>query len=211
MESTPDKNRAARPASPAPRGDASTGPAESAGAGSDVLCRAALTRMQPLWPFACRLGESLSKYEDADDLWQDVTVSIWRKIAAGDLDAALVDSPQFVAYVRRALVRRFLEIVRQHATQKRDHSREVTLEDLHDVVAAAPAPEPGRHEALQHALDQLPPEWSTVIRGKFIEGRSFKEAGESAGLSPSAISKGLARRMAQLRSILQHHENDTTR
>ena len=177
----------------------------------DVLCRIALARMQALWPFACRLGESLSKYEDVDDLWQDVTVKIWRKIAAGDLDARLVDSPQFGAYVRRSLLRRFLEIVRHHSAQKRDRQREVTLEDLHEVVAANSVAPSVHHEALHHALAELPVEWSIVIRGKYIEGRTLKEAGEEAGLSPSAISKGLARRMAQLRTILQRYENEFIR
>ena len=175
---------------------------------ADVLCRIALARMQGLWPFACRLGESLSKYEDVDDLWQDVTMNIWRKIASGDLAASLVDSPQFTAYVRRALLRRFLEIVRHHSAQKRDRTLEVTLEDLHDVVASNPSLSPAHHEALHRALDQLPVEWSTVIRGKYIEGRTLKEAGERAGLSPSAISKGLARRMSQLRTILQRYDNE---
>jgi len=179
---------------------------------ADDLCRVALARMQPLWPFACRLGESLNKYEDADDLWQDVTVRIWRKISARELDAALVDSPQFVAYARRALLRRYLEIVRFHSMQKRDQLREVTIEDLHDTVganSAAPAFGVADSETLHLALDQLPSEWRIVIRGKYLEGRTLKEAGEEAGLSPSAISKGLTKRMAQLRTILQRHEHES--
>ena len=167
--------------------------------------------MQALWPFACRLGESLSKYEDVEDLWQDVTLKIWRKIAAGELGADLVDSPQFTAYVRRALLRRFLEIVRHHSVQKRDKSREVTIEELHDVVPAGAIPviDKAQYESLHKALEELPPEWNTVIRGKYLEGRTLKEAGEAAGLSPSAISKGMARRMAQLRSILLRYENES--
>lgn len=175
----------------------------------DVLCRIALTRMQALWPFACRLGESLSKFEDVDDLWQDVTVKIWRKIEDGSLDAKLVDSPQFSAYVRRALLRRFLEIVRHHSAQKRDQRCEVTLEALHDVLPTAQPIDAAQHESLHRALNQLPEEWSTVIRGKYLEGRTLKEAGEAAGLSPSAISKGLAARMAQLRAILLRYENES--
>ena len=176
---------------------------------TDELCRIALARMQSLWPFACRLGESLSKFEDADDLWQDVTVKIWRKISAGELDASLIDGPQFTAYVRRALLRRFLEIVRHHSAQKRDRLREVTIEDMHDTVASPSLLESTHHEALHRALDQLPTEWSTVIKGKYLEGRTLKEAGERAGLSSSAISKGLARRMAQLRTILLRYENES--
>ena len=175
----------------------------------DVLCRIALARMQSLWPFACRLGESLSKFEDVDDLWQDVTVKIWRKISDGTLDATVVDSPQFTAYVRRALLRRFLEIVRHHSAQKRDRLREVTIEDLHDVVPSAQTLGAAQHEALHRALDQLPVEWRTVIRGKYLEGRTLQEAGADVGLSPSAISKGLARRMAQLRTILLRYEDES--
>ena len=186
-------------------------PASRSG-GSDALCRVALTRMQPLWPFACRLGESLNKYEDAEDLWQDVTVRIWRKISAGELDPELVDSPQFAAYVRRALLRRYLEIVRFHSMQKRDQLREVTIEDLHETVAedaSLPSFAATDSEALTLALNQLPSEWRTVIRGKYLEGRTLKEAGEKAGLSPSAISKGLGKRMAQLRTILQRYEHES--
>ncbi|MGK0190393.1 MAG: RNA polymerase sigma factor (sigma-70 family) [Verrucomicrobiales bacterium] len=175
----------------------------------DDLCRIALTRMQALWPFACRLGESLSKFEDVDDLWQDVTLKIWRKIADGSLDAKLVDSPQFSAYVRRALLRRFLEIVRHHSAQKRDYRCEVTIEELHDVIPSAQPLVAAQFEALHRALNQLPAEWNTVIRGKYLEGRTLKEAGEEAGLSPSAISKGLASRMAQLRAILLRYENES--
>jgi RNA polymerase sigma factor (sigma-70 family) len=175
----------------------------------DVLCRIALARMQSLWPFACRLGESLSKFEDVDDLWQDVTLKVWRKISDGSLDAAVVDSPQFTAYVRRALLRRFLEIVRHHSAQKRDRLREVTIEDLHDVVPSAQPLAAEQHEALHRALEQLPVEWRTVIRGKYLEGRTLQEAGAEVGLSPSAISKGLASRMAQLRTILLRYEDES--
>ena len=59
------------------------------------------------------------------------------------------------------------------------------------------------------ALDQLPVEWRTVIRGKYLEGRTLQEAGADVGLSPSAISKGLARRMAQLRTILLRYEDES--
>ena len=180
--------------------------------GADALCRVALARMQPLWPFACRLGESLNKYEDADDLWQDVTVRIWRKISAGELEESLIDSPQFVAYARRSLLRRYLEIVRFHSMRKRDQLREVTLEDLHETISSDDSPPScalADSETLHLALDQLPSEWRTVIRGKYLEGRTLKEAGEEAGLSPAAISKGLGRRMAQLRTILQRYEDES--
>ena len=180
--------------------------------GPGDLCRIALARMQPLWPLACRLGESLQKYEDADDLWQDVTVRLWRKISAGELDPALVDSPQFSAYARRALLRRYLEIVRFHSMQKRDLHREVTMEDLHDTLPGAGAGqlEAGctDREALLLALSELPNEWRIVIQGKYLEGRTLKEAGEEAGLSPSAISKGLGKRLTQLRTILQRYESE---
>ena len=186
-------------------------PAFALSEGPDALCRVALARMQPLWPFACRLGESLNKYEDADDLWQDVTVRIWRKISAGELEASLVDSPQFVAYARRALLRRYLEIVRFHSMQKRDRMREVTIEDLHETVSGSegvPSFGPADSETLMLALDQLPAEWRLVICGKDLEGRTLKEAGEEAGLSPAAISKGLGKRMAQLRTILKRYDHE---
>ena len=190
--------------------------ASSSTKGPDALCRIALARMQPLWPFACRLGESLQKYEDADDLWQDVTVRLWRKISAGELDPALVDSPQFAAYARRALMRRYLEIVRFHSMQKRDQHREVTIEDLHDSVPGADATRGAPleaqfsdQEALMLALSQLPDEWRIVIQGKYLEGKTLKEAGEEAGLSPSAISKGLGKRLTQLRTILQRYESES--
>lgn len=168
--------------------------------GADVLSRIALERMQKLWPFACKLGQSLSVYEDAEDLWQDVTVKIWEQIAKGHLDREMIEGPTFIAYARRALLRRYLEIVRFHTVGKRDHRLEASIDDIGEHLVPDEPKE--NRDDLDAALHELPEEWEHVIRGKYLEGKTLKEAGAEAGLSSSNISKGIGRRLSQLRAIL---------
>jgi RNA polymerase sigma-70 factor (ECF subfamily) len=117
------------------------------------------------------------------------------------------------AWLRRILLNNVANI-REHyrATQKREVSREVSLDGVLDgsgadlLVAGEPTPSKQaaaqeRNEELERALAQLPDHYAEALRLRHQENCSFEEIGQRTGRSAEAARKVWARAVEQLKQI----------
>ena len=88
------------------------------------------------------------------------------------------------------------------------------LDDAHDIAAAEPSPEDmtGRRlrlEAVQQALDTLPPDHAEVIRLRFFSELSTAETAALLGKSEAAVKMTLHRALQTLRRRVAADEQES--
>jgi len=118
-----------------------------------------------------------------------------------------------------------LRIVRNccyDARERREHAAEASLEeemlppDASSPVLGLPAEDPEARlvrmadaEALQGALHRVAPEHREVFLLREVEGLSYKEIAEVAGVPIGTVMSRLSRARAQLRALLAAGEKET--
>jgi RNA polymerase sigma-70 factor (ECF subfamily) len=154
---------------------------------------------------------------DAADLAQQTMIAAVRDFPnfRGNSDA------EFAAWLRQILAHVLAhEIRRYHGTQKRDLSREVSLDqtvsesaqrlaDMLPATATSPTQAVVRHERQVHlarALDQLPADYREVIVLRHLEGLSHEQIAARLGRNPGAIRMLWVRALARLRAVMQQIE-----
>lgn len=85
-------------------------------------------------------------------------------------------------------------------------------EDLHPIESAAPDPQAlllqsEDRQLLRHALEQLPADSREVLILRELEGFSYKEIAEIAGIPPGTVMSRLARARKRLKHLLINREH----
>jgi RNA polymerase sigma-70 factor (ECF subfamily) len=138
------------------------------------------------------------KPEDAEDLAQDVFLSVFRGLAGFKGDA------QFTTWLYRIAWNRCADWLRRNRKPGR---RTVPLEEADDVAdeRADPATEAvGRddHRRLRRAIDGLDERYRSVIEMAGVQGMSYAEVGAALGLPVKTVETRLYRARRQLRERL---------
>lgn len=120
------------------------------------------------------------------------------------------------AWLRRLLLNNVADFTRRYRdTEKRQTSREVSLEDgagsgqPEGGVAAdgsSPSRQAQEHEqtaALREALARLPEDYRQVLVWRYEEERSFEEIARLMGRSPNAVRKLWARALERLQQEME--------
>jgi len=138
------------------------------------------------------------KPEDAEDLAQDVFLSVFRGLAGFKGDA------QFTTWLYRIAWNRCADWLRRRQMPGR---RTVPLEEADDVAdeRCDPAAETvGRddHRRLRRAIDGLDERYRSVIELAGVQGMSYAEVGAALGLPVKTVETRLYRARRQLRERL---------
>lgn len=148
--------------------------------------------------------------EDAEEVLQDVFVTVYRKIAGFEGKAS------FSSWLYRVTVNAAFMKLRK---RRQDHS--VSLEDLMTQIHVVPAlrsPETAhvdslsiKHqmlEALEQAIQKLPDEYRPVFILRDVDGLTSREVGKILDLTVPAVKSRLHRSRLMLRRKLQRYYAD---
>ncbi|HEY1916497.1 MAG TPA: RNA polymerase sigma factor [Streptosporangiaceae bacterium] len=197
---------AAHPPGPAPPGAAP--PAAAPGEGSDLddttlVARArdgdavsyeqlVLRYQGPMYRLALRM---LGNRADAEDVVQEVFLSVWRRLGT------LADDAAFVAWLYRMTTNRCLNVIRA-----RRPSADV---DFDEQPSGSPAGRPERAAevsaqltVLTGALEQLTAEQRACWLLREVHGRSYDEIAQTLGTTGTAVRGRIARARAQLAEVM---------
>ncbi len=159
------------------------------------------------------MGHALGLKLEASDLVQETFLKAHRQFA----DFAGREEPEFIAWLRRILVRTVADQARYHRAGVRNQRREVALEDLLDRAGGAAQqaladslPSPSsmavrreRSVLLADALEKLPADYRTVFVLRNIEHIPFNEIAVRLGRSPGAVRVLWTRAMQRLSGLLE--------
>lgn len=123
------------------------------------------------------------------------------------------------AWLRQILARTLAHAVRDHGRDKRDVSREVSIQGLNESSkrleawladgCSTPGEKAERNErmlAVAEAVEGLGEAQRDAVVMHYWQGCSLKEIGEQLGRSPAAVAGLLHRGLAQLRESLENLE-----
>ena len=143
---------------------------------------------------------------DAEDLTQEVFVRVFRSLHT-------YQPGTFEGWLHRITTNLFLDMVR-----RRQRIRfEGLAEDAHErLPGREPSPQQliddrGFDTDVQHALDQLPPEFRAAVVLCDIEGLSYEEIAEALGVKMGTVRSRIHRGRAMLRDALAHRAPTTGR
>lgn len=134
---------------------------------------------------------------EAEELTQEVMVTVWRK--AGTFDRRQASAGTWIFRIAR---NRRIDAFR----------RELRADYDQDDPALQPEPEPAPSDAIEAAdretavavaLGQLPPEQMELVRRAFFEGLSHREIADATGLPLGTVKSRLRLAFEKLRAPLQ--------
>lgn len=138
---------------------------------------------------------------NAEDIVQDVMVSVWQKAAQFDPDRAT-----FSTWVFRMTRNRWIDHKRKH-----DRVQPMPPEDM-AVLADEPVDSP--HEtlmqsqsdaAVREAIAELPPEQKQMLQLAFFEGLSHSEIAARTGIAIGTVKSRIRAPLKKLQSVLYAH------
>jgi RNA polymerase sigma-70 factor (ECF subfamily) len=141
---------------------------------------------------------SLRGHLDPEDLLQETLVEAFRRTQARAVGADDDTSLRLLYVMAR---RQVGMAIRAHRAAKRQGHRRVAdvsgteadavdLLDQYALYTRTPSQSAARHEAMvavEQSLALLPPEWERVIRLRYVEGLSVREASGMLGKSENAV------------------------
>lgn len=127
-----------------------------------------------------------------DDVYQEVLMTFHKALHTYQPDRPL--SPWLFAVMRNAV---WTALKRTH----RHTSREVPLDDVHDVAWVEPSEE-GLDDRLHRALEALPPENRQAVELLKLRDMSVSEAADQLGITKVALKVRAHRGYVQLRKLL---------
>lgn len=136
--------------------------------------------------------------QEAEDVLQDVFVTIWRK--ASQFDASRASPITWLAMIAR---NRAIDRLRAAPASQ----RHAPIEFADSVADQGPTPIQGAEAAddasrLGTCLDQLEPKRRTLIRTAFFEGATYEELAERIGSPIGSVKSWIRRGLLQLRACL---------
>lgn len=159
--------------------------------------------MEEIVPRLRRIVRSRWKFlrsENVEDLIQDVLLSLHAVRATYDPQRPFM--PWLLAIMRNRLA----DGARRYA---RREAREVQIEDWDVTFSSGNAnsieEDYGDLNALQHAIEALPPGQRTAIEMLKLREMSLKEAAAACGMSIGSLKVAAHRAMSTLRKTLRHH------
>lgn len=152
-----------------------------------------LTAMK-LFAVALRI---LSDRQDAEDVVQDVFVTIWRKAAEYDPSRASAEA-WLVAITRNRAIDRI------RARGHRQTVSDAVLDTHADPTARADSAADAADTAhtVRHALDTLDPRHAAVIRAAYLDGLSYDELARLEGVPVGTIKTWVFRGLRRMREGL---------
>jgi len=133
---------------------------------------------------------------DAEDVVQEVFLSVWRKLGQ------LHDDHAFVGWLYRSTTNRCLNVIRARKPQA-DVDLELAESPRRDAQPEHAAQVSGQLEALNSALQTLTPQQRACWLLREVHGRSYDEIGEIVGANPTAVRGRIARARAQLAEVMK--------
>jgi RNA polymerase sigma-70 factor (ECF subfamily) len=161
----------------------------------DAFRELVLAHYDGCWRYARR---ALAEPSDAEDVVQEAFVRAHRALVR------YVDRGHFRAWLFQILVNECRMANRSAIRRRRRFPALADGQDVPDVAAPVPEPEPELHGALAlaHALAGLEPEQREAIVLKYGEGLEYKEIARITGASESALKMRVKRGIDTLRRIL---------
>jgi RNA polymerase sigma-70 factor (ECF subfamily) len=133
----------------------------------------------------------------ADELAQEVMVTVWRKAASFDSRQATVST-----WIFRIARNRRIDVFRRDRTATLDESDPSLLPPpLTDPLDQVEADQ--RQGRIYAALELLPPEQQVLVRQAFYEDLSHSEIAELTGLALGTVKSRLRLAFGKLRAALQ--------
>ena len=144
-------------------------------------------------PMVYRTARAVTgREEDA----QDVVQTIFLRLIRGDYSAGLRANPK--GYLYRAAVNLSLDVLRA----RRRFTGPQDL-DRFEAPVFASGFEEARHQALDRALAQLPPEAVQILTLRYVHGYSDSDIAELLGTSRGAMALPLFRLRRRLKKLLR--------
>jgi RNA polymerase sigma-70 factor, ECF subfamily len=140
----------------------------------------------------------LPERPEAEDVLQEVYVTVWRK-------AVIFDPARASPITWVATIARNRAIDRLRARPARPH---VPVEDAHDLADDGPAPDAGLAHAqdaqrLNAALATLEPRHAAAIRACYFEGVTYDELAVREGVPVGTLKSWVRRGLIRMRGQLQ--------
>lgn len=138
------------------------------------------------------IGSMVRDRHACEDVFQDVSVVLWRKFDVYD------PSRSFGAWARGIAVRKVLQYFDRRRRQGPTLSGEAAAAVL-DAFDATEDESVERARALRICMERLPPRSRELLRLRYDQGLKLKEMGERLSRSLDAVHKMLSRIRAALR------------
>ena len=148
------------------------------------------------YPVLVRVAGALLRDTDAaEEVAQDVMHELWRRRHVMDADVSLR------AYLLRSIRNRSLNHLR-HLRVRRDTERDV--EDSYNAPLGADQPIVARElsEAVQKALDELPPRCREVFDLSRVHGLKYAEIAEALDISQKTVEAQMGKALKHMRERL---------
>jgi len=156
-----------------------------------------------------RLGAELRKKVESWDIVQDAMLASLRNIGSFQYNS----EGAFLKWLVQIVENRIRDQIDHHHAERRDHRREVSVENARSPGSSAPLdiadrsglPTPSRVlvlnenlALLERALDALPADTRELIIAVKLEERTYQELADETGKSPDAVRMQANRAMEQL-------------
>lgn len=141
-------------------------------------------------------------HADAEDLVHEALVATFGK------PRGLADGIVAEAYVRRAIVTRFLD-----GTRKKGREARTNAEMVHHTAEVAPGVDAHviRSHDLKAALEQLTPRERACVALRYLEHLSVRETAAALGLADGSVKRYVSDGIAKLNGLLGTTESDEER
>jgi RNA polymerase sigma-70 factor (ECF subfamily) len=141
----------------------------------------------------------LGERSEAEDVLQEVYVTVWRK--AADFDAARASPMTWLIAIARNRA-----IDRLRATKRSRHMDPIEAAD--DVADGAPVADRALESSQDHArlhtcLDGLEARERTALRGAFFDGNTYEDLAARMSVPLGTMKSWIRRAMIKLKSCLQ--------
>ena len=141
----------------------------------------------------------LNDRTEAEDVLQDVYLTVWRK--AGAFDEARASPITWLVAIAR---NRAIDRVRSGGPARRSEPIEVAAEVPDPGPSAAETLETAQeHERLKSCLDEIEQRQSLAIKAAFMGGFTYEELAERSGVPLGTMKSWIRRGLAKLRECLE--------
>lgn len=156
-----------------------------------------------------RLGAELRKKVESWDIVQDAMLASLRNIG----DFQYNSEGAFLKWLVQIVENRIRDQIDHHHAERRDHRREVSVENVRspgsaaslDIADRSGMPTPSQilmlnedFALLEQALDQLPADVRELIIAVKLQSRTYQELADETGKSPDAVRMQVNRAMETL-------------
>jgi len=141
----------------------------------------------------------LGDRSDAEDVLQEVYMTVWRK--AANFDSALSSPMTWLIAIAR---NRAIDHLRVHGQNRRMDPIEAAAELTDDKLTAELALQGAQEQArLQRCLDGLAGHERAALRGAFFDGNTYEELAERMKVPLGTMKSWIRRAMIKLKACLE--------